>query len=543
MKNEARKTIVIGASLAGLLAALRACERGDEVLLFCHDRLGVCADINRYDRINVVEPQDHEAFVSASVLGAHDLLDAPSAKKLADQSCHVFDLLRHWQVLFDHKHFKTRGQSSWSIVQPNLGKQLVNLLTDFVRSLQSEGKIHVYEHWSFLSAVIDDSSQCHGVVMVDRRTLQPYVYKADRVIVATGSGASMSQGSFGSASILGQLANQGALLSNLEARRVSPFHIKLSSTDSSVSFDSRGDWTNLYTKDGDTRRYLFETIEHWQAVENKSETMRAVLVDLLGAKGTKDLYYDASQHADEDKKWFLKLCRGCDLAEIPAEIQVAEIFGGLWVDENQKTSVHGLYAVGHAQSRYYGFGCLPGNDLLIQFTTALTAVDHDIAWQDKSEPLELFEITLNEAKLLCDDVLDSVGPETVFDVTRELNDLVQDDLLLSVYDQTNDNYLERLDDLSERLEKCHLTDRTRCFNMSAMQIIMLKQSLSLLRMMHKAVLTRKESRGHHFRYDFSCENELYRKTSKLFLRFQGDVIVHYEDLREWDHDVIKRRAL
>jgi len=59
-------------------------------------------------------------------------------------------------------------------------------LDEQVRRYESEGKVKKYEHWEFLSSVLDGNHTCRGICAMDLRTMEVRTFAADAIIVATG---------------------------------------------------------------------------------------------------------------------------------------------------------------------------------------------------------------------------------------------------------------------------------------------------------------------------------------------------------------------
>ncbi len=63
---------------------------------------------------------------------------------------------------------------------------LLYALDEQVRRYESEGKVKKYEHWEFLSAVLDGNRVCRGICAMDLRSMEVRTFPADAIIIATG---------------------------------------------------------------------------------------------------------------------------------------------------------------------------------------------------------------------------------------------------------------------------------------------------------------------------------------------------------------------
>jgi len=65
------------------------------------------------------------------------------------------------------------------------GPALLYALDEQVRRYESEGKVKKYEHWEFLSAVLDSQRVCRGICAMDLRSWRCAPSRR-RIIICTG---------------------------------------------------------------------------------------------------------------------------------------------------------------------------------------------------------------------------------------------------------------------------------------------------------------------------------------------------------------------
>ncbi len=88
--------------------------------------------------------------------------------------------------LLDFRRFGGTLYHRTAFAGATTGQQLLYALDEQVRRYESEGKVTKYEHWEFLSAVLDGQHVCRGICAMDLRTMEVRTFPADAIIMATG---------------------------------------------------------------------------------------------------------------------------------------------------------------------------------------------------------------------------------------------------------------------------------------------------------------------------------------------------------------------
>ena len=95
------------------------------------------------------------------------------------------------------------------------GQQLLYALDEQVRRYESEGKVKKYEHWEFLSAVLDSNKVCRGICAMDLHSMEVRTFPADAIIIATG----------GNGAIFGKSTNSVVCTGSAQSALLSLIHI------------------------------------------------------------------------------------------------------------------------------------------------------------------------------------------------------------------------------------------------------------------------------------------------------------------------------
>src|SRR3984957_7423587 len=164
----APKIIVVGGGLAGLAAVIKIAEMGGEVDLFSivpvKSSHSVCAQggINAAKNLKGEGASTYTHF-DDTVFGGAFLANQPPVKDMWEAAPGIIDLLDRMGVPFNRlpeallafRRFGGTLYTRTAFAGATTGQQLLYALDEQVRRYESEGKVKKYEHWEFLSAVLD----------------------------------------------------------------------------------------------------------------------------------------------------------------------------------------------------------------------------------------------------------------------------------------------------------------------------------------------------------------------------------------------------
>ncbi len=180
----APKIIVIGGGLAGLSAVIKIAEMGANVDLFSIVPVkrshSVCAQggINAAKNLKGEGDSTWQHF-DDTVYGGDFLANQPPVKDMCEAAPGIIDLLDRMGVpfnrtpegLLDFRRFGGTLYNRTAFAGATTGQQLLYALDEQVRRYESEGKVKKYEHWEFLSAVLDGTRVCRGICAMDLRSM------------------------------------------------------------------------------------------------------------------------------------------------------------------------------------------------------------------------------------------------------------------------------------------------------------------------------------------------------------------------------------
>jgi succinate dehydrogenase / fumarate reductase flavoprotein subunit len=555
------KIIVIGGGLAGLAAVIKIAEMGGKVDLFSIVPVkrshSVCAQggINAAKNLKGEGDSCWQHF-DDTVYGGDFLANQPPVKAMCEAAPGIIDLLDRMGVpfnrtpegLLDFRRFGGTLFNRTAFAGATTGQQLLYALDEQVRRYESEGKVRKFEHWEFLSAVLDANRICRGICAMDLRSMEVRTFPSDAIIVATGGNGAIFGRSTNSVVCTGSaqsaLYQQGCYYANGEFIQVHPTCIPGEDKLRLMSESARGEGGRVWVPKtpGDKReakaipendRWYF--LEEWYPkygnlvprVIATRAIHKVVYEHHLGIDGKPMVYLDLT-HIDRkilDRKLegILEIYEkfvGDDPRDTPMKIfpGMHYTMGGLWVDFTQATNIPGIYAAGECEYQYHGANRLGANSLVScifgGFVAGPTAVNY--ARNLKAAPGNgFFDAEQKHQEENNATLMKSDGTENPFKLWRELGDLMTKNVTVIRYNKNLQETDAELCRLLERFRHINLSDRTQWANTSVVFARQLYNMLQLARVIAQGAGLRDESRGAHYKPDFpERDDKNWLKTTK-----------------------------
>jgi len=458
--------------------------------------------------------------------------------------------------LLDFRRFGGTLYNRTAFAGATTGQQLLYALDEQVRRYESEGKVKKYEHWEFLSAVLDSNKVCRGICAMDLRSMEVRTFPADAIIVATGGIGAIFGKSTNSVVCTGSaqssLYQQGCFYANGEFIQVHPTSIPGEDKLRLMSESARGEGGRVWVPKtpGDKRDPLsIPQSERWYFLEEwypkygnlvprdvaTRAIFKVVYENNLGIDGKPMVYLDLT-HIDAkilDRKLegILEIYEkfvGDDPRKVPMKIfpGMHYTMGGLWVDFNQATNIPGIYAAGECEYQYHGANRLGANSLVScifgGFIAGPAAVqyarDQKAAASNGHFEAERKHEEENNAMLMKSD-----GKENPFLLWRELGDLMTANCTVIRYNNKLKETDGKLCELLERFRHINLSDRSQWANTTVVFARQLYNMLQLSRVIAQGATMRDESRGSHYKPDFpERDDKNWLKTTKAYFAPDAD---------------------
>lgn len=545
------KLIIVGGGLAGLMATIKAAEKGVSVQLFSLVPVkrshSVCAQGGINGAVNTKGEGDStwEHF-DDTVYGGDFLANQPPVKAMADAAPGIIYMLDRMGVMFnrtpegllDFRRFGGTKHHRTAFAGATTGQQLLYALDEQVRRYEAEGLVTKYEYWDFLGAVLDDSGTCRGITAQNLRSGEIESFRADAVILATGGPGIIFGKSTNSIINTGTAASiayqQGVIYANGEMIQIHPTAIPGDDKLRLMSESARGEGGRIWTyKDGKPWYFLEEKYPAYGNLVPRDIATREIFhvcVDMkLGINGENMVYLDLS-HKDP-KELDVKLGGiieiyekfvGDDPRKVPMKIFPAVHYsmGGMWVDYNQMTNIPGLFAAGECDYSQHGANRLGANSLLSAIYGGMVAgpkaIEYMNGLEQSSDDLSsaLYDGFTKKEQEKYDNILKMNGTENAYLIHKELGEWMTDNVTVVRYNDRLQKTDDKIVELMERYKNININDTNKWSNSGASFTRHLWNMLVLARAITIGALKRDESRGAHYKPDFpERDDERFMKTT------------------------------
>jgi succinate dehydrogenase / fumarate reductase, flavoprotein subunit len=563
------KIIVIGGGLAGLSAVIKIAEMGGEVDLFSIVPVKRSHSVCAQGGINAAKNLKGEGdstwqHLDDTVYGGDFLANQTPVKNMCDAAPGIIDLLDRMGVpfnrtpegLLDFRRFGGTLMHRTAFAGATTGQQLLYALDEQVRRYESEGKVKKFEHWEFLSAVLDSNKVCRGICAMDLRSMEVRTFPADAIIIATGGIGAIFGKSTNSVVCTGSaqsaLYQQGCYYANGEFIQVHPTSIPGEDKLRLMSESARGEGGRVWVPKtpGDKRDALsIPEKERWYFLEEwypkygnlvpRDVATRAIFKVVyehnLGIDGKPMVYLDLthidSATLDRKLEGILEIYEkfvGDDPRKVPMKIfpGMHYTMGGLWVDFNQATNIAGIYAAGECEYQYHGANRLGANSLVSCIYGGFTAGPNAVRYARNLPAAPSnghFEAERKKRQENNSTLMSSDGKENPFSLWRELGELMTKDCTVIRYNKNLKATDAKLVELLERFQHVNLSDKSQWANTSVIFARQLYNMLQLSRVIAQGAGLRDESRGAHYKPDFpDRDDKNWLKTTKAYFAPDAD---------------------
>src|SRR5229473_1603804 len=501
----APKIIVVGGGLAGLAAVIKIAEMGGEVDLFS-----------------------------------------------------IVPVKRTPEGLLDFRRFGGTLYNRTAFAGATTGQQLLYALDEQVRRYESEGKVKKYEHWEFLSAVLDGKRVCRGICAMDLRSMEVRTFPADAIIIATGGIGAIFGKSTNSVVCTGSaqsaLYQQGCYYANGEFIQVHPTSIPGNDKLRLMSESARGEGARVWVPKtpGDKRDpKSIPQSERWYFLEEKypaygnlvprdiaTREIFQVCLAGMGVGGENQVYLDVTHIPPDvlDRKLgaileIYEMFVGDDPRHVPMRIfpGVHYSMGGLWVDYQQHTNVSGLLAAGECDYSIHGANRLGANSLVSCVYGGFIAAPAAIGWAHGVERngrngSGLYEQETKRQQEINDKLIAQSGNENQYKLHEEMGRTMTDNVTVVRYNDRLQQTDETLLQLQDRYQRISINDSNLWATMALPHARHLDNMLELARVITLGALNRNESRGAHYKPDYpNRDDENWLKTTIAEYSGEGPV--------------------
>jgi succinate dehydrogenase / fumarate reductase flavoprotein subunit len=529
MTTHSYDVVVIGAGLAGMRAALSAHQHGASVAILTKVHPVRSHSNAAQGGINAAltdrgDKWEEHAF--ETVKGSDYLSDQDAVEVLAREAGDDIIGLEHMGVIFNRneegrlgtRRFGGQQRARTFFVSDFTGQAILHVL--FEQILQA--RLPVYEEWFVTSLLKDDNSRCAGVVAFEIRSGQFAMFHSKAVILAAGGLGRVYEPSTNALICTGDgmaLAYQaGAPLMDMEMVQYHPTTLKGKGL--LISEAARGEGAYLLNRLGE--RFMESYAPNMMELASRDVVSRAEQIEINEGRGVngcvlldcrhlgKQFIQDRLRQINEEAKTFANI----DLTEQPIPIRPGmhyqmggiktDIDGRCWDIEDKWSGVAGLFAAGEAACvSLHGGNRLGANSLLdtVVFGRRAGQCAAEFA---KKHPMPKVSESLGDVdrKLVSSILARKDNGETVAEIRYAMGTTMNRHLSVFRDHEGMQTAQQIIQQLQERWEGVAIKDKGHVFNTGLISALELRFMLDCAETIVTSALTRKESRGAHFRTDY-----------------------------------------
>lgn len=511
--------LIIGSGGAGLVAAIAAKEAGASVKVVGKSFPTRSQTSMAQGGINAamanVEEDSVEAHIQDTLRSAQGLADEKAVRKLCEEAIDGINWLDRIGLPFsrtkDGKVAQRRLGGASGIracyAQDYTGLKILHSLYDEASRLGIE---FVNEHFllNYIVEGADTSRRTSGATFLDMKTGEVIEIRAKSVIVATGGYSRIYHGfSTNSTASTGDglaaAIRAGAKLSDIEFVQFHPTALKKSAILISESARGAGGYLLNTQKERFTDELAPRDIVA-RAISDEIDKGGAVYLDIrhLGEK-----FID---HELPQERKLAIAYEGVDpvLDLIPIKPVAHYTMGGIDVDEASMTCIRGLYAAGEAANhKVHGANRLGGNSLLELIVFGRQA-GLNAAGYAKANVI----VPVNEEQIKQDtDLIESVKSFTntidFYEKRELLGKMFYKDAGIKRTDEGLNIVLNSVRMIRKELCFMGPKDKSKVYNTNLIEFMEFTNIVELSEVLLVGAISRKESRGAHFREDAPIKDD------------------------------------
>ena len=512
--------LIIGAGLAGLRAAVEATRLGLDVAVI--SKVHPVRSHSNAAQGGINAPltdrgDDWESHALDTIKGSDYLADQDAVEIMSTEAGDAVIELERMGVIFN------RGDDG-RLGTRRFGGQLV-ARTFFVGAITGSAILHVlyeqalkyglnvYEEWFVTDLIIEDG-RCVGVVALDIKTGTLHSIWAKSVIMAAGGAGRVFEPSTNAIICTGDglaLAwRAGVPMMDMEMVQYHP--TTLARTGILLSEAARGEGAHLLNSEGE--RFMLTYAPQYEELASRDVVSRAEQTEINEGRGIdgnvlldlrhlgRDFIEDRLGYLQEVAVEFL----GIDLAEQPVPVRpgVHYIMGGVKTDVNGATVVPGLYAAGEcANVSVHGANRLGANSLLDTVVFGRRSAVHASEYIKSVDAGSGSDEHLNAAKARIQSLLDREPNENWASVRNYMANEMTKGIGVFRDQSSMEGAKAAIDSVGERMPKISVQNKGKVFNTDLIFTLEMEFMADVAKAIVHSALTRKESRGAHFRTDIT----------------------------------------
>jgi len=528
--------LILGSGGAGLFAALHAMQSASDlkITIAVKGLLGKCGCTRMVQggyNVAVAGGDSVERHFMDTIRGGKWLPHQQIAWRLCETAVvRIRELENEIGCFFDRNpdgslHQKAfAGQSFDRTVHKGdlTGIEIINRLMEQVLARPVE---KLQEHRAIGLIPNKQGDALSGVLFIDMHTGKFRFVRAKAVLMATGGGPTMyryhTPSGDKSMDGLAMALRQGLPLRDMEMVQFHPTGLLAGDatrmTGTVLEEGLRG--AGGYLLNGKGERFMFDYDDNGERA-TRDVVSRAIFSEMYGAAPTPNggvyisMAHLGPESVRERFKGMVKRCADCgfDLAAGRVEVvPTAHYFmGGVVVDADTRSELPGLYIAGEDAGGAHGSNRLGGNGVANSTVFGGIAGDvmaADVKTQGQLHAPDEYHIDNEIARALYPT---KQKEGDVHGVRSKLMDAMWDDVGVVRSEDGLRRALAKLDDIEQELKNCGVTSGTLAFNLTWHDWLNTNNLIAVSRVIAKSALARQNSRGAHYRSDFTDTGSLHQ---------------------------------
>ena len=516
MKYSEYSVVIVGSGAAGLYAGLKISQQinlPDGVLIVTKSELG--ESNSKYAQGGIVgvvhqNPDDNvESHVNDTIKAGAGLTDSETAEYISKASDTVINDLIECGVNFDKN---SSGDLNFTLEAAHSIRRILHsggdatgkgIVESLIKAVKADTNISIAENTMAVELLISSENECKGLILYNSLTNEHEIVYSSAVVLATGGIGQLykyttnPEGATGDGIALAYEA--GAIVQDMEFIQFHPTALALSSENKNrflISEAVRGEGAKLVNKSG--KEFMSEYSDKRELAPRDIVT-RAIYSEMNKQK-VPNVFLNAS--IINPAKLFDRFptitsrCKenGIDISTSPIPVAPAAHYsmGGIRSDVDGKTSIFGLYAIGEtASTGFHGANRLASNSLLECVVCA-----HELADYLSFTNLETPKMIDSGIKKMIDVYSRSIGgtPYNVSKLKSELNDIMWNYAGIVRTEAGLKEAQKKINELKNNFKRMR-----KCMNKYEYEY---RNMLTVASLIVEGALSRKESRGAHYRKDY-----------------------------------------